>query len=138
MFDTHANFCTKIEAVQHVGLSKECQPCRTHFADAYAGTQPSAAQKQTQSAMLDDLLAPHRAYPDGSHAPQATYFGMIWTNGAGASTGMFVPALAVGATGGRMAGRIVKAVVRYALSAGVCCVVSLADALSLHSGHLKL
>ena len=43
---------------------------------------------------------------------QATYFGMIWTNGAGASTGMFVPALAVGATGGRMAGRIVKAIVR--------------------------
>ena len=39
---------------------------------------------------------------------------MIWTNGAGASTGMFVPALAVGATGGRMAGRIVKAIVRYA------------------------
>lgn len=39
---------------------------------------------------------------------------MIWTNGAGASTGMFVPALAVGATGGRMAGRIVKALVRHA------------------------
>ena len=39
---------------------------------------------------------------------------MIWTNGAGASTGMFVPALAVGATGGRMAGRIVKAIVRCA------------------------
>ena len=37
---------------------------------------------------------------------------MIWTNGAGASTGMFVPALAVGATGGRMAGRIVKMIVR--------------------------
>jgi len=26
---------------------------------------------------------------------------MMWTNGVGASTGMFVPALAVGATGGR-------------------------------------
>ncbi len=42
---------------------------------------------------------------------------MIWTNGAGASTGMFVPALAVGATGGRMAGRIVKAIVRCAVRA---------------------
>ena len=46
---------------------------------------------------------------------QATYWGMIWTNGAGASTGMFVPALAVGATGGRMAGRIVKFIVRRGL-----------------------
>ena len=55
----------------------------------------------------------HQSSPsDRDSAPQATYFGMIWTNGAGASTGMFVPALAVGATGGRMAGRVVKALVR--------------------------
>ena len=41
-----------------------------------------------------------------------TYAGMIWTNGAGASTGMFVPALAVGAAGGRIAGRLVTMGVR--------------------------
>ena len=34
---------------------------------------------------------------------------MCWTNGVGASTGMFVPSLAVGAAGGRLAGRVVKA-----------------------------
>lgn len=39
---------------------------------------------------------------------------MIWTNGVGASTGMFVPALAIGATGGRMFGRVVKLLVRCA------------------------
>lgn len=40
---------------------------------------------------------------------------MIWTNGVGASTGMFVPALAIGATGGRMFGRGVKLLVQCAL-----------------------
>ncbi|KAL4855536.1 Chloride channel protein A [Chlorella vulgaris] len=32
---------------------------------------------------------------------------MCWTNGVGASTGMFVPSLAVGAAGGRLVGRLV-------------------------------
>ncbi|KAK9816592.1 hypothetical protein WJX72_002361 [[Myrmecia] bisecta] len=40
------------------------------------------------------------------------FFLMMWTNGVGASTGMFVPALAVGATGGRLMGQIVRAIVR--------------------------
>ena len=62
---------------------------------------------------VQQLAGASQALPDRLDAAQATYFGMIWTNGAGASTGMFVPALAVGATGGRMAGRIVKAVVRH-------------------------
>ncbi len=31
---------------------------------------------------------------------------MMWTNGVGASTGMFVPALAVGATGARCSIRV--------------------------------
>ncbi|CAK0770655.1 hypothetical protein CVIRNUC_003789 [Coccomyxa viridis] len=47
---------------------------------------------------------------------------MMWTNGVGASTGMFVPALAVGATGGRLAGQIVRAIVHWA---GVSLPVSL-------------
>eukprot|EP00884_Botryococcus_braunii_P006609 jgi/Botrbrau1/1594/Bobra.0185s0013.2 len=42
----------------------------------------------------------------------SSYGLMIWTNGVGASTGMFVPALAVGATGGRIMGQIVRLVVR--------------------------
>lgn len=42
----------------------------------------------------------------------ASYGFMICTNGVGASTGMFVPALAVGATGGRIMGQIVRLVVR--------------------------
>ncbi|KAK9790124.1 hypothetical protein WJX73_008199 [Symbiochloris irregularis] len=41
-----------------------------------------------------------------------TYMLMIATNGVGASTGMFVPALAVGAAGGRLSGQIVRAIVR--------------------------
>ncbi|DBB10920.1 TPA: hypothetical protein ACH3X3_007381 [Trebouxia sp. C0006] len=37
---------------------------------------------------------------------------MMWTNGVGASTGMFVPALAVGAVGGRMMGQMIRAIVQ--------------------------
>ncbi|KAK9901698.1 hypothetical protein WJX75_008976 [Coccomyxa subellipsoidea] len=47
---------------------------------------------------------------------------MMWTNGVGASTGMFVPALAVGATGGRLMGQVVRASVQWA---GVSLPVSL-------------
>eukprot|EP00891_Asterochloris_glomerata_P005649 jgi/Astpho2/5649/gw1.00079.232.1_t len=39
---------------------------------------------------------------------------MMWTNGVGASTGMFVPALAVGAVGGRMTGQTVRGILRAA------------------------
>lgn len=39
---------------------------------------------------------------------------MCWTNGVGASTGMFVPSLAVGAAGGRLAGRFVAFLVKAA------------------------
>ena len=38
--------------------------------------------------------------------------GMVLTNGVGASTGMFVPALAVGAAGGRLVGQAVRAALR--------------------------
>jgi chloride channel 7 len=48
-----------------------------------------------------------------------TYVFMTVTNGVGASTGMFVPSLAVGAAGGRIMGRFVKSVVRCACCARV-------------------
>jgi len=52
------------------------------------------------------------------HAPSLVFFGlaclscMCVTNGVGASTGMFVPALAVGAAGGRLTGQAVRWVLR--------------------------
>ena len=52
------------------------------------------------------------------HAPSLVFFGlaclgcMCVTNGVGASTGMFVPALAVGAAGGRLTGQGVRWVLR--------------------------
>ena len=52
------------------------------------------------------------------HGPSLVFFGlaclgcMCVTNGVGASTGMFVPALAVGAAGGRLTGQAVRWVLR--------------------------
>ena len=66
-----------------------------------------------------------------------TFIFMTVTNGVGASTGMFVPALAVGAAGGRIMGRIVMLIVRCELlttrlqitGMGVGCQFNSADAL---------
>lgn len=58
---------------------------------------------------------PHLAEQHSAQSScRLTYLFMIWTNGVGASTGMFVPALAIGATGGRIFGRLVTAAVRCA------------------------
>ena len=69
---------------------------------------------------LGEPLPEGRQDSFGLHPGALALFGlaclaaMCVTNGVGASTGMFVPALAVGAAGGRLAGQAVRAALRAA------------------------
>lgn len=111
----------------------------TSCAAAFIAPPVDAVSSRPAAALFADLPTPHRSSPHLLHGQlhvnsvcalrqgsclllcpteisesrhRLTYLLMIWTNGVGASTGMFVPALAIGATGGRMFGRVVKMLVR--------------------------